>query len=122
MSSLLLCGASLLSLVSVVAGNFTATEIAFWDRPRAAIIRDNVYIEGGWLQTGNFTNGSWDLKSLATFNPSDGLLFSLSLNQSFDIATDGTPALFETIPEYAVQNFYLDGYMFADYDEFYAWG
>jgi hypothetical protein len=120
MSPLLLCGASLLSLAGIVAANFTSPEIGFWDRPRAALIRDNVYVEGGWLQTGNWTNGEW--KNLEAYNPTDGLLFKLSLNRTFDISRHDSPALFETIPEYSVQNFYLDGYMFADYDELYAWG
>jgi hypothetical protein len=122
MSSILRYGAWLLPLVCLVASNFTSNEIASWDRPRAAVIRDNVYIEGGWLQTGNWTNGAWDTKSLTTVNPTDGMLFQLSLHQPFDIAWDGKPALFQTIPEYAVQNFYMDGFMFADYNEFYAWG
>ena len=121
MSSTLQYGAWLLSLASLVASNFTAPEIASWDRPRAAVIRDNVYIEGGWMQTGNWTNGAWNPR-LTTVNPTDGMLFKLNLHRPFDISQHGTPALFETIPEYAVQNYYLDGHMFADYDEFYAWG
>ena len=123
MSSILQYGAWLLPIVSLVAANFTAPEIAYWDRPRAAVIRDNVYIEGGLIKTGNWTDkGGWDKASLETYNPTDGLLFTLSLNRSFDISSDSTPALFTTIPEYAIQNFYMDGFMFADYDELYAWG
>ncbi|EXJ59283.1 hypothetical protein A1O7_06715 [Cladophialophora yegresii CBS 114405] len=117
MSSILQYGTWLLPFVSLVVANFTSNELASWNRPRAALIRDNVYLEGGWLQTGNWTSGAWDAKTLS---PTDGLLFKLSMNRTFDI-TDN-PAFFETIPEDAVQNFYLDGYMFADYDEFYAWG
>ncbi|OCT52343.1 hypothetical protein CLCR_08082 [Cladophialophora carrionii] len=120
MSSILQHVAWLLPFVSLVVANFTSHEIASWNRPRAALIRDNVYIEGGWIQTGNWTNGEWDTKTLETVNPTDGQLFKLSMNQSFDI--NDNPALFETIPEFAVQNFYMDGYMFADYNEFYAWG
>src|SRR5690348_10291554 len=114
MSSILQCGAWLLSLISLVAGNFTAHEIASWNRPRAALIRDNVYVEGGWMQTGNWSKEGWDVKSLQTVNPTEGMLFQLSMNRTFDI--NDTPARFDSIPEYAVQNFYMDGYMFADYD------
>lgn len=51
--------------------NFTSHEIAYWDRPRAALIRDNIYLEGGWMQTGTWKDGAWDLESLATVSPSD---------------------------------------------------
>lgn len=122
MSSLLKSGACLVAFLSLAVANFTANEIAYWNRPRGSVIRDHVYIEGGWIQTGNWTNGEWDTKSLNTFNPNNGLLFELDLHRPFDNSRDGSPAFFQTIPEYAVTNFYLDGYMFADYNEFYAWG
>ena len=120
MSSILQYGAWVLALASLVAGNYTSHGISSWDRPRAAVIRDDVYVEGGWLQTGEWQDGAWG--SVETVNPTVGMLFKLSLRQSFDMFADGTPARFESIVEGAIQNFYLDGYMFADYNEFYAWG
>ncbi|KIW36637.1 uncharacterized protein PV06_11149 [Exophiala oligosperma] len=109
-------------LVKKVICNFGSHEIAYWDRPRAALIRDNIYLEGGWMQTGTWKDGAWDLESLATVSPSYGMLFKLSLHNSFGTRAEDPPAWFEQIPEGGVKNYYLDGYMFADDDEFYAWG
>ena len=121
MPSISQSGAWLFAFISLVGCNYTAHQIAYWDRPRAALIRDNVYVEGGLLQTAVLKNGLWS-GNPAIAETGDGLLFKLSMHKSFDIFADGTPAFFETIPEYSVTNFYLDGFMFADYDEFYAWG
>lgn len=114
-------GIWLLLLPRLVIGDFTSNEIASWDRPRAALIRDNVYIEGGWMKTGTWKDGAWDIDSLTTANSSNGMLFKLDMHSPFGISTGEPPAMFESIPEAGVQN-YIDGYMFADYDEFYAWG
>lgn len=111
--TLLLCAAS------AVIGDLTSEQIGTWDRPRAALIRDYVYLEGGKMQTGAWENGSWVVKTVSITN---GALFNLSLHRAFDLTEDGPSATFESILEPAVNNFYLDGYMFADYDEFYAWG
>ncbi len=115
-------GIWLLLLPRLVIGDLTSNEIAYWDRPRAALIRDNVYIEGGWMKTGTWKDGAWDIDSLTTANSSNGMLFKLDMHSPFCISTDESPAMFESIPEDGVQNYYMDGYMFANYDEFYAWG
>ncbi|KAK5188130.1 hypothetical protein LTR92_011731, partial [Exophiala xenobiotica] len=113
---------TLFLLPGLVISNVTSNEIAYWDRPRAALIRDNVYIEGGWMQTGTWKDGGWDIDSLTTANSSNGMLFKLDMHSPFGISTGQSPAMFESIPEDGVQNYYIDGYMFADYNEFYAWG
>jgi hypothetical protein len=108
----------ILLLIPLVAGGYNSGEICAWDRPRAALIRDHVYLEGGWLQLGE--NGS--CKTHSTAKSSIGFLFNLSLHEAFDISSPDTPALFESINEGTLTNFHFDGYMFADYDELYAWG
>lgn len=108
----------ILLLVPLVSCDYNSSEICAWDRPRAALIRDHVYLEGGWLQLA--VNGS--CKKPATAQTTIGYLFNLSLHKPFDISLPDTPALFGSIDEGVLTDFYFDGYMFADYDEFYAWG
>ncbi|EXJ71228.1 uncharacterized protein A1O5_05034 [Cladophialophora psammophila CBS 110553] len=43
------------------------------------------------------------------------------MHEPFD-TTKANPAIFQSINEGPISNYYLDGYMFADYDEFYAYG
>jgi hypothetical protein len=116
----------LLSLATMASSgfvtNYTSRQIAAWDRPRAAQIRDYVYLEGGDLQTGQFKNGAWDPSTLDLVNPTEGLLFNLSLHRAFGVDEGSPPAVFQAIPEPSITNYYFDGYMFADYNEFYAWG
>ncbi len=109
----------LLSLATLASCDYTSKQIGTWDRPRAALIRDYVYLEGGKIQTGAWKDGAWDV---ATVTITQGALFNLSLHEAFGVYEDSPPAVFQAIPEAAVNNYYLDGYMFASYDEFYAWG
>ncbi|OAL30939.1 hypothetical protein AYO20_08524 [Fonsecaea nubica] len=119
MLSILHYGAWVLTLAGVVLCDHNSSNIGLWDRPRVALIRDNVYLEGGYMQTGVYTNGVWD--SLESSTSSQGFLYKLSLHEPFD-TTKANPAIFQSINEGPLSNYYLDGYMFADYDEFYAYG
>jgi hypothetical protein len=109
----------LLSLVALASCDYTSKQIGSWDRPRASLIRDYVYLEGGKIQTGGWKDGAW---GVTTVTITQGALFNLSLHEAFGVYEDSAPAVFQSIPEAAVNNYYLDGYMFASYDEFYAWG
>ncbi|KIX01879.1 uncharacterized protein Z518_09606 [Rhinocladiella mackenziei CBS 650.93] len=105
--------AGILPWISFVTGwNLTARDFVSWDRPRAALIRDHVYLEGGRIHH--------NLTDIVT--SSDGFLFKLNLHRSFGISGDSPPAVFESIDEGPITNYYVDGFMFADYDEFYAYG
>ncbi|KIX95117.1 uncharacterized protein Z520_09033 [Fonsecaea multimorphosa CBS 102226] len=119
MFSILQCSAWVFTLFSLVLCDHNSSNIGLWDRPRAALIRDHVYLEGGYMQTGVWSNGAW--KSLASATSSEGFLYKLSMHDAFD-TTKANPALFQSINEGPISNYYLDGYMFADYDEFYAYG
>ncbi|KAJ9602122.1 hypothetical protein H2200_013482 [Cladophialophora chaetospira] len=119
MSVTLFACAWLLALVDLVSCDQNSSNIGFWDRPRAAIIRDHVYLEGGYMQTGVFESGVWS--DLKITHSTDGFLYKLSLHESFD-TTAANPAIFQSIDEGPVTNFYFDGFMFADYDELYAYG
>lgn len=109
----------ILLLVPLVAcDDYKSSDVCAWDRPRAALIRDHVYLEGGLLRLAD--NGS--CKKSTNAKPTNGYLWSLNLHVPFDISLQDTPALFESIDEGPLKNPYRDGYMFADYDELYAWG
>ncbi|KIW15369.1 hypothetical protein PV08_05415 [Exophiala spinifera] len=112
----------LLSLAVLASCDYTSKQIASWQRPRASLIRDYVYLEGGKIQTGSWDNQlqMWNTDDVVT--TTQGALFNLSLHKPFGANEGDDPAVFQSIPEVAVNNFYVDGFMFASYDEFYAWG
>ena len=114
--TLLVC--TIISLIGVVVSDLTSLEIAQWDRPRGAVIRHDIWLEGGWIQIANWTggdDGKWDGRP-TTFKES--YLFKLSLNRSFDISDASSPARFQAMATNTVPTEWLDGFMFADYDEF----
>ncbi|KAK4938510.1 hypothetical protein LTR10_021042 [Elasticomyces elasticus] len=110
-----------LSAFAVLAScDYTSLQIGAWDRPRAAIIRDHVYLEGGNPSIGTWNGATWTIGPSITV--SNGVLFNLSLHQPFNVSDKQAPALFTSMIETEVGNYYVDGAMFADYNEFYAWG
>jgi hypothetical protein len=103
--------------------DLNSLEIASWDRPRAALIRNDIFLEGGQITTGNWSGptGS-DLAWPTTDNVVDSNIYRLSLNESFSLDGTNNPAQFhEVVGGYSAIPWF-DGYMFADYDEFYTWG
>jgi len=94
--------------------NYTSTQLAGWDRPRGSQIRYDVSLDGGRLL---YPSTSTDAKL-----PTTGTLFKLSLNSSFDVHDPSSPALFEYVGYNTPVAPRLDGFMFADYYELYAWG
>lgn len=107
----------LIAIIDLSRSDLTSREIASWDRPRAALIRNNIYLHGGIIQNGSFIDGDWAESSSYL----DTALFKLSLNDSFDISGD-TPARFESIWKNNGGTLWLDGFMVADDDEFYTYG
>ena len=119
MSSVLLAGGGLFAFFGLALCDQNSSNIAFWDRPRVAIIRDHVYLEGGYMQTGVWDKGAWS--NTENVVSTQGFLYNLSLHEPFD-TTKANPAIFQSMNEGYINNYYLDGYMFADYDELYAYG
>ncbi|KAK6382138.1 hypothetical protein LTS17_004023 [Exophiala oligosperma] len=119
---MLRCVSWILSLAVLASCDYTAKQIAGWDRPRAALIRDYVYLEGGKIQTGAWNDNTGQWVNPQTVSVTQGALFNLSLHEAFGVNEGDDPANFQSIPEAGVDNFYLDGFMFASYNEFYAWG
>ena len=119
MSSILLARAWLFALFGLALCDHNSSNIAFWDRPRVAVVRDHVYLEGGYMQTGVWEKGAW--ADTQTAKSSHGFLYNLSLHVPFDM-NKGSPAIFQSMDEGYINNFYMDGFMFADYDELYAYG
>lgn len=79
-------------------------------------------MEGGEQQIGRWSDGVWNINQSAITTISNGVLFDLNLHQPFNISDKNAPALFVTLAETQISNYYVDGAMFADYNEFYAWG
>lgn len=96
---------------------FTSERIARWNRPRAALIRNNIYLAGGQIDLSDYADGKFG-QNEPYVNSS---LLRLSLNESFDIS-GGNPAGFESILEDNLDVTWLDGFMFADWDELYTYG
>ncbi|KAK5051553.1 hypothetical protein LTR84_003205 [Exophiala bonariae] len=109
---------ALLLVISLVAADYNSAEICSWDRPRVGLIRTDIYLEGGTLALPKDGN----CKSPSTAEPLTGLLFKLDLSAPFDISNGNTPAIFHSIAEGTMSNFFFDGALFYDYDELYAWG
>lgn len=117
MQTPLLLWQCLLLVLPLAAGDYNSSQVCGWDRPRVAQVRDFIYIEGGWLQVAQDGNCSHATDAESSI----GWLFNLSLHEPFDTSHD-SPAQFQSISEGTQTNFYFDGYMFADYDELYAFG
>lgn len=104
--------------VSLTRSDVTSDQIAAWDRPRSALIRYDIYLEGGILKTGTFNGEKW---SPSPTRYEDATLFTLNLNKSFDIHNN-KPAIFKPTDTTISPVPWLDGFMVADYDEFYTYG
>lgn len=96
--------------------------VKLWERPRAALIRHDIYLDGGYAVLGNWNGKSWALDDGETGPSANASVYRLSLNESFELDGDAKPARFMAIPENVKQTAWLDGAMFGDYDEFYVWG
>ncbi|KAL4745907.1 hypothetical protein BDW72DRAFT_185891 [Aspergillus terricola var. indicus] len=101
------------------------SSICTWGQLRAAIIRDTVYLDGGFLvyQRG-FSSGETQVVSS---NNAEGLLYTLDLSQSFNTENDNLTALFDTLDKAGgiagnIAPTYHDGVMFANDNMFYLYG
>ncbi|KAL4767762.1 hypothetical protein BDW60DRAFT_199269 [Aspergillus nidulans var. acristatus] len=101
------------------------SSICTWGQLRAAIIRDTVYLDGGYLvyQRG-FSSGQAQVDAT---NNAEGLLYTLDLSQSFNTENDNLTALFDTFAKAGgiggnIAPTYRDGVMFANDNMFYLYG
>ena len=94
-------------------------DIVTWDKPNGALIRTEVVIQGGVLRVPG--NGKFSGTSVQYDN---GSLFKLDLNEPFDINNGGKPPRFEAMNDNGMKigTTAQDGWMFADYDEYYVYG
>lgn len=86
-------------------------DVDYWEQLQGAVIRRDLYLQGGFLQ----------LKSGDQYVQES--LFKIDLDEAFDISSnDRTPKL-AAIGDNAQTSGLIgqDGYMFADYDEFYSY-
>ncbi|CCC14461.1 hypothetical protein SMACR_09267 [Sordaria macrospora] len=119
-------------IISVQAQSFweegqVNTTLCYWQQPRAAIIRDTIYMDGGrtWWIPG-MADGS--LKTLIPDDNQYGRIFTLNLSTPFDIK-DNVTAKFKIMnkapPGSVVNNNdpnYVDGALLANDAEWFAYG
>ncbi|KAL4985617.1 hypothetical protein BDW68DRAFT_164778 [Aspergillus falconensis] len=101
------------------------SSICTWGQLRAAIIRDTIYLDGGYLvyQRGFSTGGV----QVDSNNNANGLLYTLDLSSSFNTETDNLTELFDTTAKAGgvagnIAPTYQDGVMFANDNMFYLYG
>ncbi|KAL6235300.1 hypothetical protein BDW75DRAFT_210074 [Aspergillus navahoensis] len=101
------------------------SSICNWGQLRAAILRDTVYLDGGFLvyQRG-FSTG--EVQPDSTDN-AQGLVYTLDLSASFNTETDNLTALFDTLAKAGgiagnIAPTYHDGVLFANDNMFYLYG
>jgi len=104
----------LLASVLAIAAASTQYDFCHWAQFRAAVVRDQVWIDGGELWTNNTTE-----VKISEF-------YYLNFSSSFDATTNLT-ALFNSKDKTGGQSTniapdYVDGTMFANNDEFYLFG
>lgn len=117
------------ALVGSVSGfdwaNQVNVSICSWAQFRANVIRDTIYLDGGFL---------WSQRGLSNGQPpstqtedTGSVIYTLNLGQPFGPATNLT-GLFKTMPKYSahttdnITRTYYDGVMFANYDELILYG
>ncbi|CAD6453008.1 9f61d75e-31a6-4fba-9b4e-7dcf47082789 [Sclerotinia trifoliorum] len=103
------------------------TTMCYWTSPRAAVVRDTFYLDGGelWWEPG-LSDGSY-APPVSDGNPL-GLVYLLNFNTSFHIS-DNVSTIFSTISKApnggSASNLgpnYVDGAMFANDYEWYTYG
>ncbi|TGO84868.1 hypothetical protein BPOR_0456g00030 [Botrytis porri] len=103
------------------------TKMCYWTSPRAAVVRDTFYIDGGelaWLP--GLSNGTYGPLNVDG-NPL-GIVYLLNFSTSFHVS-DNISSIFTTITKGAngglagtLGSNYVDGAMFANDDEWYTYG
>ena len=124
---------TLLGLVAVFSWNSQGAaaaadvtpRVCWWKSPRAAVVRDTLYLDGGDLYTANWNGEDWVPNSTPVGVTQDiGYLQTLSFNRSFHV-TDNFTDLFQVL---RVGGSYIDnpvrvnGFMYANDYELITYG
>lgn len=119
---------ALVSWVSFVDGD-DFVRIATWKQPRAAVVRDTVYLDGGEMNS-----FLWDSSALNWTAPgsailqtpslqTSGYIYALSLNKTFSVDDDFLKLFSNwTLGPVQLDEPFRSGFMFADDYEFYTFG
>ncbi|KAF9873213.1 kelch repeat protein [Colletotrichum karsti] len=118
----------LVALVGLATGQYegwepeqVASTMCYWDSPRAAVIRDTVWLDGGvltWIPT--MRDGSpGDLSSL---NNPKGLMYSFSFNKSFEATTNITTLINTTSKGNSISANMIDGALLYNDEELFMYG
>lgn len=111
---------ALLLAAALIPASHAAEQIAYWTNPRAAVLRDQIYIEGGDRFDGSATASTRVL-------PGGGSLYNISLCNAFTTAvneTDPNPFLLkqDVTGTESDPPFFVGGAMFATDNVFYTYG
>lgn len=109
----------MLTFVDISASDLTSFQVTQWVGQRAALIREEIYVNGGQVRASNWTDGKWD--PAPDVYSSSTTIFKISLKKPFDIDGD-TPTIFESVADDTTASVWMDGFMLADWDEWYTYG
>jgi hypothetical protein len=109
-------------------GDLTS-RIAFWRQPRAAVVRDTLYLDGGemgtYLWDTSTKNWATDDNNKVGDTPLEvsGIVYTLNFNKTFSVQ-DSFFTLFDNLTSGPVKNNppFRSGFMFADDYELYTFG
>lgn len=105
-------------------GSVRASGIASWYGARSALIRDSIFIEGGFLSWGNWSNNSVGYGSSTTLDPDffNGMLYRFDLSLALNPSDLGRSLTEVNIPRYSTDIGHCWGSMFVDADGFVLFG
>ncbi|RVX74682.1 hypothetical protein B0A52_01809 [Exophiala mesophila] len=121
-----LVGYSLLALwVSLTNADDITRRLCMWTQPRVGVVRDVVYLDGGWQQYCMWDGSAW-VRDTQINGPDhiQGLLYTMDFNRTFKADANFTD-LFEDLHATGGVNDnppFMSGYLFADDYEFYTYG
>jgi len=108
------------SLLLLQPVGLSSAEFAGWFYPRVDMVRDSIYIEGGFRTEGEFVDGSWE--NVLTDLPAGGMLYRLNLTSS--ISGSNATARLEHITKTLQPQppIFISGALFANDYGFYTYG
>jgi Kelch motif len=104
---------SLMAITLIGSSLARLEQVCEWSGLRAAIVRDALYVNGGFMTTIVEVNGP---------SPFGGNVYALNLSRSFSTSNNDFSALFTMLSGSNITAVYMDGIMFANNDELYLYG
>lgn len=108
------------ALLAVVLDT-TRAELMSWFGHRACMVRNRIYIVGGVVQTGNWTNGVWQNATLMN-SPSGEVFASLDLSVAYTVTNFSHAVQFSRFTTDTNVPAYVYGAVFASEDGYALFG